>query len=285
MSFSMWTKRPDFPHRSAEGQSYRADADAPFEIPRPSHAHLMHSLTRNCVIAMLVLGSIIGCGLLTTISLCPLPDGQISRGSISTSFEVDFSNLCPGGGAPAAQSDAFRGFELYYKIYDISEEQNVGIEADENAVLDSDNEALATLDRRGFRRLRWDASVGERQVPLVDLRDFSADSGDDTVDVLLDFSGVGDEQANGPFVEWVNLAGETVRRTLLRNLGNGDDEFTADSEDYSSGQADTHGVGSYDAIENLRVMVFMLTYGISEDLSRLYSFEARQLSDPTFDIF
>ena len=206
------------------------------------------------------------CGLVRTISLFPPNEDQIDDElSGESTFVHNTDNSIYG--------DAFQGYELYYKVYGLSESQEDLVTTEENAVLDPDFEARPRLENRGFQRLRWEPAGGRRQRPIVDL----ADQRDVAVEVVLNFAEL---DSNGPFVRWRRADGSVEIRQLRRTVARGESrDFSSSLGDYTPADHDDVDSGAGDDGDGgFQVVVYVLAYGIDpEELVAIYSFEARRV--------
>ncbi|MFW6368157.1 MAG: hypothetical protein ACOCZ9_00335 [Spirochaetota bacterium] len=209
-----------------------------------------------------------GCGLQRTVFLYPPEQSSIESDLTDgiVSFEHNTDNL----------PEEFRGYEIYYKLY--GEDQNEKIDEEESSILDPDTQALPRLEASDFVRLRRKDEPLTR--PLVDI---PFDERTDSVVITIDFSGVSD--GSSAVFERETEDGETVSRDLVRTIESGVyEEFTGDSEDYNT---DEHEDIDDDAGENpdiLQLVAYVLAYGEDpQELTPVYSFEARQLYEPPFD--
>ncbi len=216
------------------------------------------------------------CGLESTISLCPLPeaeDSNIDEDGIGIRFD---HLLCGESNPPVAQIDSFRGYDIYYRIYGDTEEQQSRLDADVEAIQDPERQATTTLNARNYRRLEsffTDNSRAGR--PTIDL------SGNDAlrtgpVEVTIDFSEIDGDEATA---QWEAANGSGDERILRRNIDADDTSFSSDSDDYSSGDPDVDN-----QVENgsrLQIVLFAVSLGRApEELAQITSFEARLLTVP-----
>ncbi len=228
-----------------------------------SRSRLLRRVALPAIVAATAALLLASCGLVRTVSLFPPNEDQIDD---ELSGESTFIHNTDN----AIYGDAFQGYELYYKLYGISESQQERAETEENAVLDPDFEARPRLENRGFQRLRWDPGSGQRQRPIVDL----AAERDDPVEVELNFAEL------PPFVQWTRADGGTETRGLKRTIAEGESkDFSTELDDYSpadhndvDSRADDDGDGGF------QIVVFVLAYGIDpEELVAIYSFETRRV--------
>lgn len=218
------------------------------------------------------------CGLETTISLCPLDDANIQQDGPRLSFT---HRLCADDTPSLVQVEAFRGYDIYYRIYgdtsadDTQQEQR---DDDIDAILDPEREAALSLDSRDYRRIearRADDRDQRTGRPTIDLSASDA-ARQGPVGVVIDFSGVlADEE---PFVEWGESEnGNGDRRILRRNIDVDNNRFTSDEDDYSANDADVDNQVAEDETV-FEIVLFAVSFG--RDAGRpISSFEARLLTD------
>ena len=218
---------------------------------------------------LLLLGS---CGLESTISLCPLPEDS-NIDPIVISFE---HLLCGTSSPPPAQVNAFRGYDLYYRIYGDSNNQQSRRDADIEAIQDPQRQAVTTLNARNYRRFEtFNTQDQALSRPTIDLSDSNA-LRRGPVDVTIDFSNL--EGDNDVTVTW-NTSSEEVTRVLRRNNESDNGTFTTDGTDYTAGDADVDNqLGDEDL--GYEIVLFAVSFGRDPDeLGAISSFEARLLTD------
>lgn len=216
---------------------------------------------------MLLLALTTGCGLQRTVFLYPPKEGTIETNLTDgiTTFEHNWEE----------NPSEFRGYEIYYKLY--GTEQDEKINQEEDSILDPDTQARPRLEALDFVRLR--SQDEPRARPLIAI---PFDKRGDSVTITLNFSGV--REGNSAFFEWEAEDGDSERGDLVRTPEPGDyEEFSNDSGNYSSDQDDVdNNAGS--AGSGPQLVAYVLAYGEDfQELTSVYSFEARSLYQPAFD--
>ncbi len=164
MSFWTWLSH----NRVVQGRSS--------EYVRSFAAHRFFSIyvrpVRTAVLPALLLLNLTACGLLTGVRIVAPP-----RVLETTLSSVRFEHrLDPNG------FNGFQGYELYYKIYGESSDQQSRKQADENAVSGS-SDPFSTLNNRGFRRFQLEDPDVTRPGVIARVRNPT----DEDVVFLLDF--------------------------------------------------------------------------------------------------
>lgn len=242
----------------------------------PKRRTLLQSLVAGLSTA-LVLGS---CGLESTLSLCPLDEDSNEVDGVFIQFTHE---LCGGGNPPVAQIDAFRGYDIYYRIYGDSANQDSRREADIEAIEDRQRQAVTTLNARNYQRVEvFEGPDRGLPPPTIDL------SGSEAlrrgpVEVSIDFSDLDEDSEldgdNDATASWSTPSGD-VSRVLGRYNESDNRAFTTDRSDYSADDADVDNQLSDDDLA-YEIVLFAVSYGRDPDeFGAISSFEARLLTSP-----